>query len=91
MRPLLLAIYLPTFRPRFIVFLNKYSPIIFTEGAALMMSASSRNTIPAITRENWDKKDKSFKPKPSSRIMVSKIALIITHMVGPAPLPCPLP
>ena len=70
---------------------NKSSPIMFTEGAALIISVSSTNANPAITKASWNKHDKAFKPKPSYRIMVNKIALIITQMVGHVPLPCPLP
>ena len=64
---------------------------MFTVGAALMMSISSTNTNPAITKASWDNHDKGFRPNPSSRIMVGRIALIIAQMVGVAPLPCPLP
>ena len=55
------------------------------------MSVSSTNMKPYITKASWDKQDKAFKPKISSRIIVRSVALIITQMVGPTPLPWPLP
>ena len=75
----------------FCCFFNKSSPIVFTDGAVLMMSISSTNVNRATTKASLDKHNKVFKPKPSSRIMVSKIALIVTHMVDPAPLPYSFP
>ena len=75
----------------FFCFFNKSSHIVFTDGDVLMMSISSTNVNPVITKASGDKQNKVFKPKPSSCIMVSKIALIVTHMVDPAPLPCSLP
>ena len=49
------------------------------------------NANQAITSDNWDNHDTLFKPNFSSLLMVRKIALIITNIIGPYPLPCPLP
>ena len=84
---MLFIMYIPKYRMRFVVFFNKSSPVVCTDFAVLIVSVSSTNTNLVITSVNWDKHDKASKPKPSSLIMFSKIALIITHIVDTPSLP----
>ena len=63
----------------------KRSPtFILTDFAALIISVSSMNENPAISKDNCVRHDIISSPYPLSRIIVNKIALIITHIVGSA-------
>ena len=56
-----------------------------------MMPVSSTKKKSAIAMDRCDEHEITFKPKPSSFIIVRRMTLIITHIVGPSPFSCPLP
>ena len=70
---------------------KRSTPFVLTDFSALIISISSTKANPSITKANCVRHEGESSPYPLSRIIVSRIALIITHMVGPDPFPCPLP
>ena len=70
---------------------KRSSPFVLTDLYVLIISVSSTNANPVITKANYVRYDSASSPYPLSRIIVNKIALSLTHIVGPTLFSCPFP